>query len=364
MATKAIDVNNPPAGGFQEGGWYWDPKIGEARQYNKNTGFGAGTTVNDPNAAGYGQRVSQEVQNASAALQGKVITPTVPTAVPGGTTTPTFTPSAAPVVPQLQDIYDTALKGSGYAEATEAMNTAQEKINEVTAALDKETSKINENPYLSEATRVGRINRLKQIANADVVKYQNDLSLAQGKTAQAQADAKLKVDLANGQYSINRQTYQDNLSTFNSLLSSGALTGASEADIASLAASTGVSTSMIKSAISTTGAKDTQLVTSTNDAGVVTATLINTRTGAIVKKTSLGAIGNAQNGTKTTEADKQAYYTEAIRTAVTQGKSVKDIFATFSGLIDPNTILSIYNANTTAETYSPLDPNIQKYIGK
>jgi len=58
------DVNNPPPGGFEEGGWYWNPSLGEAQQYWGGS-FGAGTTVANPNQAGYGQRVSQEVQTQS-----------------------------------------------------------------------------------------------------------------------------------------------------------------------------------------------------------------------------------------------------------------------------------------------------------
>src|SRR3989304_3063767 len=58
------DVNNPPAGGFQQGGWYWDPAAGQARQY-WDGGFGAPTTVADPSAAGFGERVSEETQKQS-----------------------------------------------------------------------------------------------------------------------------------------------------------------------------------------------------------------------------------------------------------------------------------------------------------
>ena len=55
------DVNNPPPGGFQNGGWYWNPKLGQAQQF-WNGGFGAGSTINNPNQQGYGTTVSSEVQ--------------------------------------------------------------------------------------------------------------------------------------------------------------------------------------------------------------------------------------------------------------------------------------------------------------
>lgn len=53
----ALDVNHPPAGGFQNGGWYWDPSVGAARHFF-NGSFGPPGVVNDPNAVGYGQPVS------------------------------------------------------------------------------------------------------------------------------------------------------------------------------------------------------------------------------------------------------------------------------------------------------------------
>ncbi len=34
MATTG-DINNAPAGGFKDGGWYWDPSVKQARQYWK-----------------------------------------------------------------------------------------------------------------------------------------------------------------------------------------------------------------------------------------------------------------------------------------------------------------------------------------
>lgn len=61
-----VDINHPPAGGFQNGGWYWDPKAGAARQWNSSTkSFGAPNVINNPQQQGYGQPVSPEVQKQS-----------------------------------------------------------------------------------------------------------------------------------------------------------------------------------------------------------------------------------------------------------------------------------------------------------
>lgn len=31
--ARTVDINTPPAGGFLDGGWYWDPSVKQARQY-------------------------------------------------------------------------------------------------------------------------------------------------------------------------------------------------------------------------------------------------------------------------------------------------------------------------------------------
>jgi hypothetical protein len=51
-----VDINHPPAGGFTNGGWFWDPSVGQARQY-WNGSFGPPNTINNPNQSGYGQPV-------------------------------------------------------------------------------------------------------------------------------------------------------------------------------------------------------------------------------------------------------------------------------------------------------------------
>jgi hypothetical protein len=49
-----IDVSHPPAGGFSNGAWYWDPKVNQARQF-WNGNFGAPGVINNPTQVGYGK---------------------------------------------------------------------------------------------------------------------------------------------------------------------------------------------------------------------------------------------------------------------------------------------------------------------
>lgn len=70
--ARAVDVNNPPSNGFQDGAWYWDPQAGQARQYWKGS-FGPPNTINNPNQQGYGQQVGTEGQPSSPVRTGDPI---------------------------------------------------------------------------------------------------------------------------------------------------------------------------------------------------------------------------------------------------------------------------------------------------
>ena len=81
-------------------------------------------------------------------------------------------------------------------------------------------------------------------------------------------------------------------------------------DVANITRSTGIPSSMIYSAVNAQKEKNVQtsVIQSTNDAGVVTVSVVNTKTGAIVGQTSLGAIGNVQQGAKASESEIKATY--------------------------------------------------------
>lgn len=336
-----------PSGGFQDLGWY------NGRQFVGGT-FGEVNQIH-PNSPqqGAGQPVSPEVNAQSAALHG--LTPaqfeaylqserdkatkaaaTGAATAPAGASATTPIPGGASDVSgvfgggsggiggtnggtttiNLQGVYQSALDNADITKLQQNATDLQTKIDERRQELSDTTNRINENPFLSEASRTGRIKRLTDYAEQDISNYVNELNVAQGKIEMAKADAKLKVDLATGQYNIDRQAKQDQLAMFNSLLSAGALDHASGADIASISVATGIPTSMIQSAIKSSNALKTQVITSTADDGTVTATVINTQTGEVIAKNNLGRIGNAQNGSaKKPTAGEQKAAVEAIITA-------------------------------------------------
>ncbi len=362
----------PPAEGFQQGGWY------NGRQYWGGTLSEPGVIHPSSNQVGSGAAVSPQVNAQSAAAQG--ITPTQMTSYlqgqtqkatgvaptgqiqpsqtagqPGtsgvsgagaGAALSTMTPQVTLNLPQL---YQNLYKSSGISDKEVQYATMESDYINAKA-------KINDNPFLSEATRVGRVAKLESLFAERTAAIKNEIAVKK-------ADIETQLNLQTKQFDINSQAAQQALSQFNSLLQMGALSGASGEDIANLTRSTGISSDMIQSAISYQQKKDvkTQVISSTNDAGVVTVSVINTDTGEIVKQSSLGAIGNKQTGRQPTESDKKSYYQNALRQDAGRGVELTNMFKLYSGYLDPNEIYQLYNANSMYGPANETPEQLAKY---
>lgn len=295
----------PPSGGFQQGGWY------NGRQYWGGTLSEPGQIHPSSNQQGAGQAVSQEVNRQTSVAAGlapdanqqyiqqqqaaAAAKPVAPAPQPAAPMTQSSTvgqgsgaglgmDSTATPTLNLPDLYNTLYKSAGISEL-EAKYSEQER-----QMLDAQ-AKINDNPYMSDATRVGRVAKLNTLFNERSANLKNEI-------ATKKADIETRLNLETKQFDINSQAASQALSRFNTLLSMGALAGASGEDIANITRSTGISSGAIQAAITASQKKDvkTQVITSTNDAGVVTATVINAETGEVIAKNNLGAIGNAEKG--------------------------------------------------------------------
>jgi hypothetical protein len=213
------------------------------------------------------------------------------TAVPGGTNLMPGGTGSSGV--DLNKIYESALSDAGTSKLESELNAKK-------TARDRALADINDNPFYTEATRVGKVAKLDEKAN-------NEINTLQAQVDQAKADAQVKVNIATQQYNINSQEYQNNLQKLNTLISSGAIAGASSSDIANLAISTGMSTSMINGIISKVKQGNRSLQTTTDNAGNVT--IFDANTGQIVN--TIKGIGKADT-TSTTEAGiKRANYSNA-----------------------------------------------------
>ena len=178
------------------------------------------------------------------------------TSLAGGTTS--LNGGASSSGTNLQSIYDTALNNSGLTEL-------QKQLAEKQSARDAALADINDNPFYTEATRVGKAAKVTQAS-------QNDLNTLQDQIDSAKADAQVRLSIANQQFNIDDKAYQNNLQKLNMLISSGAINNASSSEVAQIARATGLTTSMIKAIqqkATVSGMKPT-VNTSTDDNGNVT----------------------------------------------------------------------------------------------
>jgi len=366
-----------PKGGFSTGGWF------NSRQYWNGTLSEPGQIHPESNQQGAGQEVSKEVVAQSNPAQGQApgtneayiaaekakavaqpVAPATPAPVqPAPTTQPanntaTTTPGGvlSPGQPTIdvQSIYNQAFKTPEIDTANKSVSDVQAEIDTTTNAYNEAKAIINDNPLYGYASMRGKEDKLSKKFNDDLNRLQNKKAIEQDNLAKLKADAEIKVNLAMKQYDINNQAYKDQLSLFNTLLDAGALNNASGTDIASYAAATGIPTSMIQSIIDKQKKDEIkpQVITSTDDAGNMTVAVIDSYTGTVISKSSLGKIGKADQPTKpTTQETSTAIKTQAMQDA-RSGLTLEDMFKIYTGFLTGNEIYSIYNSNSS---YGPAE---------
>jgi len=269
-----------PPGGFVQGGWY------EGKQYWNGTFSEPGQINAQSNQQGAGQMVSSEVNAQSAGQQGvtpaqlesylakqRELTPTTSTPAPsGGGGAATSGGGTMPVTPSinLPDLYKSLTKDSGI-EAIRADLSAKEK------AYNDAVSKINDNPFLSEASRVGRQQKLS-------TDYQNSIKSLQNDVTIKKADIETQLNLKSKQFDIESQQAKDALSQFNTLLDMGSLNNAGGDEIAAIMRTTGLSSSMIQSAINTSKAKNVKTTLKEYDDGTNQGIAVIDSNGNIINK--------------------------------------------------------------------------------
>jgi len=297
-------MNNDPAGqpapqgGFKTGGWYsgyqyWNgtfaPQAGVIHPASDQPG--AGETVSEEVnvagdvAVGNAPGTNQEYIDEQNALNNPPpSTPSTPGAGTPGAGTPggALTPEQEEV--DFQAIYKNIQENSGV-KALEDEYLEKERI------FIENKGKINDNPFLSEATRVGRERKLTELFNDNTANLQN-------KIAMRKADTEMMMNLQLKQIDFNSQQSQLAFEQLNSLIGMGAFDNASGELIAEWTRKTGLSSDIILSAVkaSKKANVDTQIITSTADSGEVTISVINSQTGEIINQSSLGNVGNAEGG--------------------------------------------------------------------
>lgn len=327
-----------PVGGFTDNGWF------EGRNYDAATRtFGEkGQNWSASNPDKNKGMVSAEVNAQSAAQQGvsvqqfnSYLNSSNPSAPNGGMNNQGVDPYGGVSGVGKQAPIDLNALYSSFFDTPE-LKSSKEEVTKIQAARDEAIGEIQNNPWFSQSDRGGKIAGIRSDADRKI-------GLAQGKVDSLMADAQIKMNLATDQYTLNRQAYQDNLSIFSNLLSSGAFNNASDTDKASWAASTGIPVSMINSIVKTQKSKGINLQTYDDGSNVYTVAL--DQEGNVVNKTLIGRSKPTAKD-KPNKDDMLTYYTNSLRADAQSGAKLGQIFNTYTGYVDPNSILSLYNANS------------------
>ena len=348
----------PPTEGFQVGGWY------SGRQFWNGTLSEPGAIHPQSNQPGAGQAVSQEViaqtapENVGYIAQQRQqagLSPSPATGVPAQQPTqqptpqPTGAPTAgmpgitAPEVIDLPEMYKSLYQGSGIKEL-EAEYSEKEK------AYIEAKGKINDNPFLSEATRVGRVAKLETLFAERTANLRGDI-------ATKKADIETQLNLEAKQFDIESEVAQQALSRFNTLLGLGALDNASGEDIAAITRTTGISSSMIYSAIKANKAKNVQTSVSTWSDGTNDYFVTVDQNGNIVNRQLIGPTAKTERvGTQT-----ERYQAEIRQAAIADargGLNSEDFARKYSGSLEDWDLMNIYNQNSP---YGPMEESPERF---
>src|SRR3990167_3535715 len=295
ISGNQVKLNSGKVINAEQGGWY------DAQQFWGGTLSAPGVINTQSNQQGAGQAVSKEViQQTNPAnwayiqQQQKTYQPSATSqALPGSEASST---SGVDFGFEQQDLFD-PVKFYESAYANSGIRDIEADLASKETAKNEQVAKIKDNPYLSEATMTGRIKKLDEKFSADQLAIQNRI-------ATKKADVETQLNLQLKKLDINSAAATQALNKFNTLLSAGALQGASGQDIANITRATGISSSMIQSAITAQNKKNNPVSVSTFTAenGEVFAVALDA-SGNMVNKQSLGVIGNVQGKTTSTKAE-------------------------------------------------------------
>jgi len=298
-------IINAQQGGWYDGQQFWGGTLSNPGQINAQSNQqGAGQYVSkevvqqtNPNNWDYLQK-QQQAMGVSPSPSNQMPSEMIPGSSPSGA----GVGFSAPAPIDLPGLYNTLTKNAGISDL-------EQKMADKADAYAKQQSKINDNPYLSEATRVGRVQKLS-------IDYNNDIKNDQDLLAMKKADIETQLNLQSKQFDINSQVARDALERFNVLLQSGALDGASGADIANITTATGLSSQAIMSAVAANKKKNMQTsVVSYDDGTNQGFAVIDTQTGQIISKQVVAASKPSASGGS---GSAKAGSTEALSYAISE----------------------------------------------
>lgn len=348
-APESLGIK-PPSGGFAVGGWYngrqfFNGTLSEPGQIHpQSEQQGAGQAVSkevvqqtNPNNWNYIQQQQQQAQAKPVAPAGNIAPAGMPQQTSAGSTAggsmAGFTPQASINLPEL---YKSLYQDSGI-KASETQFSDMEK------SFIEAKGKINDNPFLSEATRVGRVAKLETLFGERTANIKNDI-------ATKKADIETQLNLQTKQFDINSQVAKDAFSQFNTLLGMGALDNASGDEIAAITRTTGISSGMIQSAIQAKQAKNVKTNMIQYDDGTNQGfAIVNENTGEIISKQVVASSKpKAESVVDQRTADTQQTQQNLVGD-IQRGATLRDLVNHYAvaGGLTPEEIYRLYNS------YSP-----------
>jgi len=195
--VSAAPLPTAPAGGFQQGGWY------NGRQYWNNTFSQPGQQHPESMQPGAGTMVSPEILAATstaAGLQPGANQAYINSQYAGAN-------QAQPGAAGMAGVY---AGGAGVGTANQPLSALEVKVNEIQTSInakkaeaDKRRAEVNDNPFLSEASRVGRIAKIDSMLN-DSLQTDNENLLYYQKQLDAEKTA--ATEAAKTDYAISTET--------------------------------------------------------------------------------------------------------------------------------------------------------------
>ena len=357
MATYTPQSLGINVSGFGNGAWIgsrmlWNGTLSEAGQIHPDSGMqGAGQDVSKEVVQQTNPANWDYIQKQKQQAQQKPATPAYTAPQGQGTGGGTgggggaILPAPAPVI-NLNDIYKNLYASSGITGVEQSIAELEKQLTGMSEGYNKATSNINDNPFLSEATRVGRNQKLNIDYQNSAKTLQDQLMSKKNDISTKKADIETQLNIQMKQFDIDSEVARQAREQFNMLLSSGALDGATGDDIANITRSTGISSSMIYSAVNARKQKDLQTSTIQYDDGTNQGfAIINSQTGEIISR-QVVAPSKPAAAKATTDSEEKSYYMNALREDASSGAVLSQVFNTYSGFLEPDLIYQLYNSSS------------------
>ena len=254
---------------------------------------------------GYSQK---QVESAKTSLQTKSEIPTLQRlgiaipdwkkqqagmAVTGGeTTSPTMSDGG---ITGIGSSMKTDASGIPTYQDSSELKAVEAEYDKKKLEADKAANIIDDNPFFSEATRLGRQGKLNE-------QKARDLGTLQEKITYLKAEEQLRYNVAMDRYKLQQDQVKQNVDKLKMYIDSGAILNATAKDLAQIGVATGMSQSMLQGIISRTRADiaaknapsmGVEFVTN-EQTGEVQVVSYNKSTGQITGTNSLGQLKGAK----------------------------------------------------------------------